>query len=92
MRARRISYSVSEEAGKPTSISVKPISHRVWKNSSFCSRFMGFTRAWLPSRRSTLHQTGAWVMVLSGQVRSGRAMGAKGLYFRQPCLMAMLLS
>ena len=36
---------------------------------SFSWRFMGSTRAWLPSRRSTEHQMGALVMTLSGQVR-----------------------
>ena len=42
---------------------------------------IGLTRAWLPSRRSTLHQMGAWVMTVPGQVRSGRSMGAKVRYF-----------
>ena len=41
----------------------------------------GVYQAWLPSRRSTLHQTGAWVMVLSGQVRSGRGDGGEGFVF-----------
>lgn len=38
---------------------LKLISTRSLKNSTFCSRFIGITSAWLPSRRSTLHQTGA---------------------------------
>ncbi len=84
---RRISYSVWEEAGKPTSISRKPMAVSMRKNSTFCSRFMGLTRAWLPSRRSTLHQTGALVMVFSGQVRSGRWIGSKALYFSYPCFI-----
>ena len=91
IKARRISYSVSEEAGKPTSISLNPISQSIWKNSSFCSKFMGLTKAWFPSRRSTLHQAGAFVSRFPGQVLSGRSMGRKGLYFRYPCLMAILL-
>ncbi|CDD30634.1 unknown [Firmicutes bacterium CAG:94] len=87
MRVRRISNSVSEEAGKPTSISRKPMAVSMRKNATFCSRSMGVTRAWLPSRKSTLHHTGAWVRVLPGQVRSARAMGWKGLYFRYPWFM-----
>ena len=41
MRVRRNSYSVSLAAGKPTSISLKPILTSIWKNSSFSSRLMG---------------------------------------------------
>ena len=41
---------------------------------------MGSMRAWLPSRRSTAHQRGAWVMTVLGHVRSGRSMGANGVY------------
>ena len=52
-------YSVSEAAGNPTSISLKPIFTRSLKNSIFCSRLIGITNAWFPSRRSTLHQIGA---------------------------------
>jgi hypothetical protein len=36
--------------------------------------------AWLPSRKSTLHQVGAVVSVRFGQVRSGKLMGANGRY------------
>ncbi len=32
---------------------------------------IGSIRAWFPSRRSTAHHSGALVMTLSGQVRSG---------------------
>jgi hypothetical protein len=42
---------------------------------------MGSISAWLPSRRSTEHHTGGAVIVLAGQVRSGRLMGGNGLYF-----------
>ena len=35
------------------------------------SASIGSMRAWLPSRRSTAHQRGAWVITWSGQVRSG---------------------
>ena len=41
---------------------------------------IGSISAWLPSRRSTLHQTGGWVSTASGQVRSFRRTGAKGRY------------
>ena len=43
--ARRKSYSVSDAAGNPTSISLKPISTSIWKNSIFSSRLMGSIRA-----------------------------------------------
>ena len=59
MSARQKAYSVSEAAGNPTSISLNPTLHRKAKNSSFSSRDMGTMRDWLPSRKSTLHQTGA---------------------------------
>ena len=42
---RRNSYSGSDAAGKPTSISLKPIFTSIWKNSSFSSRLMGTIRA-----------------------------------------------
>ena len=45
IRVRRNSYSVSLAAGKPTSISLKPIFTSIWKNSSFSSRLMGTIRA-----------------------------------------------
>lgn len=35
IRVRRISYSVSEAEGKPTSISLKPQSTKVWKSEFF---------------------------------------------------------
>ena len=81
MSSRQISYSVSLAEGKPISISLMPMSMRVWKYSSFSWRFMGSTRAWLPSRRSTEHQVGALVMTLSGQVRPTIFWGWKGMYF-----------
>ena len=60
IRALKNSYSVSEAAGNPTSISLKPIFTSSLKKSIFCSRDIGITRAWFPSRRSTLHHTGAF--------------------------------
>ena len=42
---------------------------------------IGSMRAWLPSRRSTLHHSGALSIVLLGQVRSVRTSGTQGEYF-----------
>mgnify|MGYP003693538251 CR=1 FL=1 len=42
------------------------------------SAFIGSISAWLPSRRSELHQTGTWVMTLDGQVRSAKLDRRKG--------------
>ncbi len=69
------SKSVWEAEGNPTSISLKPMSTRVLNSFSLRSGSMGSTRAWLPSRRSTLAQRGARVRSRSGQVRSGRVSG-----------------
>jgi hypothetical protein len=41
---------------------------------------MGSTSAWLPSRRSTLHQIGARSIVRDGHVRPGKWTGWKGRY------------
>ncbi len=41
---------------------------------------IGSMRAWLPSRRSTEHQRGAFVSLMSGQARSGSSRGTKGRY------------
>ena len=65
------SNSVSLAAGKPISISLNPVSTRNWKNFSFSGRFMGISKDWLPSLMSTLHHTGAFVMVLLGHLRLG---------------------
>src|SRR5260370_35021004 len=42
---------------------------------------MGLTSAWLPSRRSTLHQVGACVMTRPGHWRSERSTCGAGRYF-----------
>ena len=42
---------------------------------------IGSISAWLPSRRSTLHHCGAFVMTRSGQVRSSSPIGGKAEYF-----------
>src|SRR6185295_4774325 len=78
---RTKSKSVSDAAGKPTSISLKPI----WQSSLnirvLRSESIGSTSAWLPSLRSTAHQIGALVMTLDGHCRFGRSMGLKATYF-----------
>src|SRR4029079_7346214 len=79
--SRTKSKSVSDAAGKPTSISLKPI----WQSSLnirvLRSESIGSISAWLPSRRSTAHQIGGLVMTLDGHCRAGRSMGLKGTYF-----------
>src|SRR5882724_11872955 len=41
---------------------------------------IGSIRAWLPSRRSTLHQVGGAVIARLGHVRSAMSMGVNGRY------------
>jgi len=92
IRWRVNSNSVSDAAGKPISIVLKPRSTRCWKNFSFCSRFIGISNAWLPSRKSTLHQRGALVRVRLGHWRSGKLTGGNGWYFWTFFMWVMLLS
>ena len=73
MSIRTKSKSVCEAAGKPTSISLKPIATSSSNISSLRAGFIGSIRAWLPSRRSTAHHRGAFVACAAGQVRSGRS-------------------
>src|SRR5215211_326209 len=82
MRRRQKSNSICEALGKPTSISLKPIRTSISKYSSFSSTLIGWARAWLPSRRSTLHQVGADVRVRSGHWRFGNLTGGNGRYFK----------
>src|SRR5450756_1666224 len=49
---------------------------------SLRSGFIGSIRAWLPSRRSTAHHRGAWVIRRVGQVRSGSSMANWSWYGR----------
>src|SRR6185369_925028 len=81
IRRRLKVNSVLDAEGKPTSISLNPHRTSVWKSSSFWLTFMGTASAWLPSRRSTLHQVGATVKVRLGHFRSGKATGGKARYF-----------
>src|SRR6476646_4720263 len=82
IRSRTKSKSGWDEEGKPTSISLNPILISTSKSRRFRCTSMGSMSAWLPSRRSTLHHTGAAVMAASGQRLSGRSTGGKALYFR----------
>src|ERR1035437_5981353 len=80
--SRRLNVnSVFDADGKPTSISLKPIFTSVWNNSSFCETFIGTASAWLPSRKSTLHQRGACVRTRLGHWRAGNVNGGNGRYF-----------
>ena len=79
--SRTNSKSVSDAAGKPTSISLKPI----WQSSLnirvLRSESIGSISAWLPSRRSTAHQIGGLVMTTPGHLRSLMSIGLNGMYF-----------
>src|SRR5438094_782026 len=75
-----VADSIWEALGNPTSISLKPILTSISKYSSFSSTLIGWARAWLPSRRSTLHQIGAWVSVRLGHWRLGKLTGGKDRY------------
>ena len=60
------SNSVAPALGKPTSISLTPISTRRSKKRFFLCASIGSTIAWLPSRRSVDSQRGGAVIVLVG--------------------------
>ena len=91
--SRRLNVnSVLDADGKPTSISLKPVFTSVWNNSSFCDTFIGTASAWLPSRKSTLHQRGAAVRTRLGHCRSGKATGGNGRYFFDGFLCMLFLS
>ena len=80
--SRRLNVnSVLDADGKPTSISLKPILTSVWNNSNFWETFIGTASAWLPSRKSTLHQRGAAVSTRFGHWRSGKWMAGNARYF-----------
>ena len=80
MSLRTKSNSICDAEGKPTSISLKPIFTSCSNMRILRAMSMGSIRAWLPSRRSTLHQMGALVITASGQERSVRRTGAAGRY------------
>ena len=79
--SRTKSKSVSDAAGKPTSISLKPISTSSLNIRVLRSESIGSISAWLPSRRSTAHQIGGLVMTTLGHLRSLSAIGLNGTYF-----------
>jgi hypothetical protein len=72
---RTKSKSVCDADGKPTSISLKPHFTSRSNIRRLRSESMGSMRAWLPSRRSTLHHRGAFVITRCGHVRSGSGIG-----------------
>ena len=79
--SRTKSKSVCDAAGKPTSISLKPVRTSRSNMRRLRAASIGSISAWLPSRRSTLHHSGGAVITLSGQVRALRSIGANGRYF-----------
>ena len=81
MSVRTQSNSVCEAEGKPTSICLKPMRTSILNISIFSSTFIGSTSAWLPSRRSTEHQMGAFSSRREGHWRSGSVIGGQGTYF-----------
>src|SRR5215470_7354069 len=89
MRMRTKSKSGWEAEGKPTSISLKPMATSVSNMRRFRSGSIGSMRAWLPSRRSTEHQRGAFTSFLSGQIRSGSSSGMKGRYLSKAIFLGV---
>src|SRR5258706_1043055 len=89
---RTKSKSVWDAAGKPISISLKPHFSNSMNMHNLRSASIGSINAWLPSRRSTLHQTGGRVMTRFGQVRSANATGAKERYFCDGILIMAALA
>jgi hypothetical protein len=68
--SRQKSNSVCEAEGKPISICLKPVATSRSNMRRLRCRSMGSISAWLPSRRSTLHHSGARDSFASGQRRS----------------------
>ena len=62
-------------AGKPTSISLKPIFTSASNMRRLRAGSIGSISAWLPSRRSTEHHSGALSMTTFGHVRSVSTIG-----------------
>ena len=76
INSRKKLKSVSEAEGKPTSISLKPIATRILNMRILRNESIGSISAWLPSRRSTEHQVGAFVIIWSGHVLSAKGTAA----------------
>ena len=79
-------------AGKPTSISLKPIFTSSVNIFSLRAGSIGSIRAWLPSRRSTEHQRGALSITTFGQVRSVSTIGTNGWYFSKGIFSGVTLA
>src|SRR3954451_18587073 len=67
--------------GEPTSISLNPIFTSSENIFSWRAGSIGSISAWLPSRRSTEHHSGALVVTTFGQVRSVSTIGTYAWYF-----------
>jgi hypothetical protein len=74
--------SVFEADGKPTFDFLEADFHERLEQAPVSAlTFIGTASAWLPSRKSTLHQRGARVRTRLGHCRSGKATGGNGRYF-----------
>ena len=85
IRSSSISWRMKSKSGwladgKPTSISLKPIATTASNIRRLRTGSIGSISAWLPSRRSTEHHSGALSMMRSGQVRSWSTIGTYGRY------------
>ena len=91
MSSRRKLKSGWLALGKPTSISLKPIATTASNMRRLRAGSIGSMRAWLPSRRSTEHHSGALVIWRFGHSRSGkcRGSGKNGLYFSNGIFFGM---
>src|SRR5262245_35233245 len=70
-------------AGKPTSISLNPMSTTASNMRSLRAGSIGSISAWLPSRRSTEHHSGALSITRFGHVRSVSTSGTNGAYLEK---------
>ncbi len=79
--------------GNPTSISLKPIATTASNIRRLRTGSIGSISAWLPSRRSTEHQVGAFSMRRLGHCRSGIATGSgtNGVYFSNGIVFGVAL-
>src|SRR5260221_8656411 len=86
MRSSSISWRTKSKSGwlaegNPTSISLKPMATSVSNIRRLRTGSIGSMSAWLPSRRSTAHQRGAFVSLRSGHSRWGSSSGTNARYF-----------
>jgi len=89
--SRRKSKSGWLALGKPTSISLKPMATTASNRRRLRAGSIGSMRAWLPSRRSTEHHSGALVIWRFGHSRSDKCSGSgkNGLYFSNGIFFGM---